>query len=83
MRCPHSPPPKKIPKVTNPFYLMFSPWSLVSWRSSIGFTRYVVDKVVGEMYCFHPQGDNLDCVDADRVVKKGVECFDYMEKFAI
>ena len=43
----------------------------------------MVDEVVGEMYCLHLQGDNLDCVDADRVVKKVVECFEYMEKSAI
>jgi hypothetical protein len=43
----------------------------------------VVDGGVGEMYCLHLHGDNLDCVDADGVVKKGVECFDYMEKSAI
>jgi hypothetical protein len=43
----------------------------------------VVDGGVGEMYCLHLQGDNLDCVDADRVVKKGEECFGYMEKSGI
>ena len=43
----------------------------------------MVDRGVGEMYCLHLPGDNLDCVDADRVVKKGAECFGYMEKFAI
>jgi hypothetical protein len=43
----------------------------------------VVDAGVGEMYCLHLQGDNLDCVDADRVVKKGVEYFGHMEKSAI
>ena len=43
----------------------------------------MVDGGVGEMYCLHLQGDNLDCVDADRVVKKGVEYFGYMEKSAI
>lgn len=61
---------------------MFSPWSLVILLSSVGFTCYVVDEVVGEMCCLHLQGDSLDCVDADRVVKKRVECFDYMEKSA-
>lgn len=62
---------------------MFSPWTSVSWWSSFGFTRYVVDGGVGEIYCLHLQSDDLDCVDADGVVKKGVECFGYMEKFAI
>ena len=43
----------------------------------------MADRGVGEMYCLHLHGDNPDCVGADRVVKKGVECFGYMEKFAI
>jgi hypothetical protein len=43
----------------------------------------MVDGGVGEMYCLHLQGDNLNCVDDDWVVKKGVQCSGYMEKYAI
>jgi hypothetical protein len=42
-----------------------------------------MNESVREMYFLYLQGDNMDCVDADWVVKKWVERFGNTESFAI